>query len=111
MPGNLALTQLDQTGRIHVLVDELVAATSQADDAWASSQSPSYSRRGLLAARDQAVDRFVQQVLREFPPPPDAGPEVEVQLRTLATDLARHKVSSLRAPLFVEGSSVTAGHA
>ncbi len=94
MPANLALTQLDQTGRIHVLVDELVAATSLADDAWASSQSPSYSRRGWLAARDQAVDRFVQQVLQEFPPLPDAGPGVEVQLRALATDLARHKVSS-----------------
>jgi hypothetical protein len=94
MPANLALTQLDQTGRIHVLVAELVAATRLADDAWASSQSPSYSRRGWLAARDQAVDRFVQLVLQEFPSPPDAGPEVEVQLRTLAIDLARHKVSS-----------------
>ncbi len=93
MPANLALTQLDQTGRIHVLVDELVAATSQADDAWASWQSPSYSRRGWLAARDQAIDRFVQRVLQEFPPPADAGPEVEVQLRTLATDLAKDRVS------------------
>ena len=93
MPANLALTQLDQSGRIHVLVDQLVAAISVEDDPWASSQSPSYSRRGWLAAREQAIDRFVQQVLQEFPPPPDAGPEIEVQLRTLATDLARHKVS------------------
>jgi hypothetical protein len=92
MPANLALTQLDQSGRIHVLIDELVAATSLGDDPWASSQSPSYSRRAWLAARDQAIDRFVQQVLQEFPPPPDAGPGIEVQLRTLATDLARHKV-------------------
>jgi hypothetical protein len=93
MPANLALTQLDQSGRIHVLIDELVAATSPGDDPWASSQSPSYSRRAWLVARDQAIDRFVQQVLQEFPPPPDAGPGIEVQLRTLATDLARHKVS------------------
>ncbi|HYS28143.1 MAG TPA: hypothetical protein VEQ12_01395 [Candidatus Limnocylindria bacterium] len=93
MPANLALTQLDRTGRIHVLVDQLVAATNLADDPRASSQSPSYSRRAWLAARDQAIDRFVQQVLQEFPPPPNAGPEIEVQLRTLATDLARHRVS------------------
>ena len=93
MPATLALTQLDQTGRIHVLVDQLVAATSLEDDAWASSQSPSYSRRGRLAARDQAIDRFVHQVLQEFPPPADAGPEIEIQLRTLATDLTRHKVT------------------
>jgi hypothetical protein len=93
MPANLALTQLDQSGRIHVLVDQLVAATSGADDPRASSQSPSYSRRAWLAARDQAIDRFVQQVLQEFPAPPDAGTDIEVQLRTLATDLARHRVS------------------
>lgn len=93
MPANLALTQLDQSGRIHMLVDQLVAATSLEDDAWASSQSPSYSRRGWLAARDQAIDRFVQRVLQEFPPPADAGLEIEVQLRTLATDLTRHKLS------------------
>jgi len=93
MPANLALTQLDQSGRIHVLVDQLVAATSGADDPRASSQSPSYSRRAWLAARDQAIDRFVQQVLQEFPPPGGAGPELEVELRTLATNLARHKVS------------------
>jgi hypothetical protein len=92
MASNLALTELDQTGRIHLFVDELLAATSLADDPRASSQSPSYSRRAWLAARDQAIDRFVQQVLQEFPPPVGTGPELEVELRTLATDLARPKL-------------------
>lgn len=88
----IALVDLDQSGRLRVLVDELMRATAQADEAWSASPSPSFSRRGWLAARDQAVDRFVHRVLEEFPPPANAGPEVELQLRVMAADLARQKL-------------------
>jgi hypothetical protein len=79
-----ALTELTQSGRIDHLVDELVRAMASADDAWSTSVSPSFSQRGRLAARDEAVDRFVRRVLEEFPPPPDSDPGVEVALRRLA---------------------------
>lgn len=91
MPA-IALTQLDQGGRLQVLVDELVKATTAAEEAWSTSQSPSFSRRGWLAARDQAVDRFVKRVLEELPPPSDADPNLEGELRALAADLTRQKV-------------------
>jgi hypothetical protein len=51
MAANLALTQLDQSGRIHVLVDQLVAATSVADDPRASSQPGDRPLRPTGAAR------------------------------------------------------------
>src|SRR2546428_14010509 len=85
MPANLALTQLDQTGRIHVLVDQLVAATKLADDPRASSQSPSYSRRAWVAAPDQAIVRFVPQGRPAFRAPPDPGPGLEGELGGLAS--------------------------
>lgn len=93
MPA-IALTQLDPGGRLHVLVDELLKETALADDAWSTSQSPSFSRRARLAARDQAVDRFVRRVLEDLPPPSDPDPDRERQLRALATDLARQKLGA-----------------
>lgn len=84
-----ALTHLYDEERMGNLVDELVRTMALADEAWSTSQSPSFSRRGWLAARDEAVDRFVKRVLQECPPPPDAAPEVEIKLRALARDLAR----------------------
>jgi hypothetical protein len=77
-------TELAQNGRLDQLIDELVRATAPADDAWSTSGSASFSQRGRLAARDEAVDRFVRRVLEELPPPADADPGVEVALRALA---------------------------
>jgi hypothetical protein len=89
-----ALTHLYDEERMGDLIDELIRKMAQAGDARSTAQSPSFSRRAWLAARDEAVDRFVKRVFEEFPPPPNAGPEIEMQLRTLADDLARESVAA-----------------
>lgn len=94
MPGAAVLAHVYQSERIDDLVDELVRTMAAADQAWSTSQSPSFSRRAWLAARDEAVDRFVNRVMEAYPPPPSVGPEIEAELRALAYDIARQTVSA-----------------
>ena len=89
-----ALSHLYQGERMGDLVDELIRTVAAADRAWSTSQSPSFSRRGRLAARDEAVNRFVKRVFEEFPPPPSAAAELETQLRALAENLAGESVAA-----------------
>jgi len=94
MPGAADLARLYQDERIDVLVDELIRTMAAADQAWSTSQSPSFARRARLAARDEAVNRFVRRVMEELPPPPGGGPEIEAELRALAYDIARQAAST-----------------
>jgi len=90
-----ALSHLYRGERMGDLVDELIRTMTAADQAMSSAQSPSFSRRGWLAARDEAVSRFIKRVFEEFPPPLGAAAELETQLRILAENLAGESVAAL----------------